>query len=382
VAIYSPASSTYFGGFEAGTGGRPVAGGGGAERQMATLAQELAERDLRVALIVWTIERPTGLSPNLDFVERPPHVGDDSRLGKMREAARVWRACADADASVYVYRGGGPLLWVVSAFCRLRRRKLVFSAASDLDFDFDRPDRSGSQLALYRRALPHVDVIVAQRQEQLELARAAGFGPVVMIRSSSLPAEPTQRKGEAFLWISRLVDYKRPLSYLRLAESVPEARFWAVWNVTDETRPGLAEEVDFAVEQIENLEVLGQLPHEKLLSLIDRAVAVVSTSAAEGMPNVFLEAWARGVPVLSLDYDPDGRIASLGLGIVAGNSEQRFSEAARELWERPELRSEMGRKGRDYVLSEHAPGVVADRWAAMLKGLTGGDSVAAEGVPA
>ena len=81
--------------------------------------------------------------------------------------------------------------------------------------------------------------------------------------------------------------------------------------MTDETRPGLAEEVDSAVEQIENLEVLGQLPHEQLLSLIDRAVAVVSTSAAEGMPNVFLEAWARGVPVLSLDYDPDGRIESL-----------------------------------------------------------------------
>jgi glycosyltransferase involved in cell wall biosynthesis len=349
---------------------------------MATLARELADRDLRVALIVWRLNRPTGPSPNLDFVERPPHVGTGARFGKLREAVRVWRACADADASVYVYRGGGPLLWVVSAFCRVRRRKLVFSAASDLDFDFDRPDRSGSQLALYRRALPHADLIVAQRQEQLDLARAAGFGPALMIRSSSLPAEPTEQKGEAFLWISRLVDYKRPLSYLRLAESVPEARFWAVWNVTDETRPELAEEVESAVERIENLEVLGLLPHEELLSLISRAVAVVSTSAAEGMPNVFLEAWARGVPVLSLDYDPDGRIEALGLGIVAGNSEERFSEAARELWNRPELRSEMGRKGREYVMSEHSPGVVADRWAETLKALLYGESIPAEGVPA
>jgi glycosyltransferase involved in cell wall biosynthesis len=349
---------------------------------MATLARELAERDLRVALIVWPMERPDGLNPNLDFVERPHHVGVGARFGKLREAARIWRACADADASIYLYRGGGPLLWVVSAFCRLRRRKLVFSAASDLDFDFDRPDRTGSQLALYRRALPHVDLIVAQREEQRELARAAGFAPVVMIRSSSLPAEPTQQEGEAFLWISRLVDYKRPLSYLRLAESVPEARFWAVWSVTDETRPGLTEEVDSALERISNLEVLGQLPHEELLSLIDRAVAVVSTSAAEGMPNVFLEAWAREVPVLSLDYDPDGRIQSLGLGIVAGNSEERFSEAARELWERPELRSQMGMKAREYVLGEHSPGVVADRWAMVLKSLIAGDHAPGEEVPA
>jgi glycosyltransferase involved in cell wall biosynthesis len=179
-----------------------------------------------------------------------------------------------------------------------------------------------------------------------------------------------------------LVDYKRPLSYLRLAESVPEARFWAVWSVTDETRPGLTEEVDSALERISNLEVLGQLPHEELLSLIDRAVAVVSTSAAEGMPNVFLEAWAREVPVLSLDYDPDGRIQSLGLGIVAGNSEERFSEAARELWERPELRSQMGFKAREYVLGEHSPGVVADRWAMVLKSLIAGDHAPGEEVPA
>ena len=382
MAIYSPASSIYFGGFEAGTGGRPGAVGGGAERQMATLAQELAERDLRVALIVWPIERPTGLSPNLDFVERPRHVGDDSRLGKLRRPpgsgapARTPMPPSTSTGAAARCSGSSRRSVACAAASWSSRPRAIWTSTSI------GPIAAARSWLLYRRALPHVDLIVAQRQEQLELARAAGFGPVVMIRSSSLPAEPTEQKGEAFLWISRLVDYKRPLSYLRLAESVPEARFWAVWNVTDETRPGLVEEVDSAVEQIENLEVLGQLPHEKLLSLIDRAVAVVSTSAAEGMPNVFLEAWARGVPVLSLDYDPDGRIESLGLGIVAGNSEERFSEAARELWERPELRSEMGRKGRDYVLSEHSPGVVADRWAAMLKGLTGGDSVMAEGVPA
>jgi glycosyltransferase involved in cell wall biosynthesis len=304
-------------------------------------------------------------------------VGAGVRFGKLREAARVWRACSAADASVYIFRGGGPLLFVVSAFCRLRHRKLVFSAASDLDFEFDRRDRSRAQLTLYRRALPHADLIVTQRQEQLELARAAGFGPLTMIRSSSQPAALTAQKPEAFIWIGRLVDYKRPLSFLRLAESVPEARFWAVWNVTDETRPELADEVESAAERIENLDVLGQLPHDELLDLIDRAVAVVSTSAAEGMPNVFLEAWARGVPVLSLEYDPDGKIESLGMGIVAGKSEERFIDAARSLWRDPKLRTKMGERGREYVLDEHSPPAVADRWAEMLRSMLGPEPVSA-----
>ena len=64
------------------------------------------------------------------------------------------------------------------------------SAASDLAFDFDRPDRSSSQLAMYRRALPQAGLIVAQREEQLELARGAGYGPATVIRSTALPLTP------------------------------------------------------------------------------------------------------------------------------------------------------------------------------------------------
>jgi hypothetical protein len=42
----------------------------------------------------------------------------------------------------------------------------------------------------------------------------------------------------------------------------------------------------------------------------------------------------------------------------------------------------MGRKGREYVMSEHSPEVVADRWAETLKALLYGESIPAEGVPA
>ena len=46
-----------------------------------------------------------------------------------------------------------------------------------------------------------------------------------------------------------------------------------------------------------------------------RAVAAVNTSEFEGMPNVLLEAWSRGVPALVLHYDPGGVVRAHRLGL-------------------------------------------------------------------
>jgi glycosyltransferase involved in cell wall biosynthesis len=143
--------------------------------------------------------------------------------------------------------------------------------------------------------------------------------------------------------------------------------FWT----TDETEPGLLERVERAGRDLDNLELSGKLPRERVTELIARAPAVVSTSEAEGMPNVFLEAWARAVPVLSLDYDPDGLIESEGLGLVAHDGQEELARAAASLWADPDLRARLGLAGREHVIAQHSPEAVGARWAEAIRGLTG-----------
>jgi glycosyltransferase involved in cell wall biosynthesis len=374
VAIYSPASSVFFGGAgllanEEGqlvAGAEGVAQGGGAELQMSMLARGLAAESVETAIIVWPVARRLETDvPEPDLVERPAYAGAGPRA-KVREARYIWRAMREADARAYVFRGGGPQLTVGQAFCRLHRRKLIFSAASDLDFDFGRPDRTRANLMAYRAALRGSDLIVVQRSEQGDLAREAGLSPIELIPSFAEPAEVSAADPEAFLWIGRLVDYKRPMDFVRLAEALPRARFRMVWFATNETRPELIAEVRAAGERLANLDLAGHLPRGELLDLISRSTAVVSTSRAEGMPNTFLEAWSRGVPVVSLDFDPDGRIASSGLGLVA-HSQQELGEAASRIWGDASVRAEMGRRARDHVSEVHSPAAVSREWARVLK---------------
>ena len=359
VAIYSPFARLYYE-----PGSKQV---GGAELQTTLLAAGLTDRGFRVAHIIYPLRAEARLEPPAPtLVERRRWQGG-RRLGQLREAAAILSALGAADAQAYVVRGSGGHLIPAAAFCRLRRRRLVFSTSNDLDFDFSRPDRRPQVLRAYRSSIGHADRVVVQTKQQLELAATTldGVDPL-LIPSFCQPAEAARSQPEYFLWADRVVEYKRPLAFLDLAESLPEAHFRMVIATTSETPAPLERELRGRAAHLANVEIVEQLPRRELLELLTRATAMVATSRAEGMPNTFLEAWARGIPVLSLSVDPDDRLTEKGVGIFAGDSPERFADGARLLWSDRAKRAAMGERARAFVHETHAPEAVVDRWQALL----------------
>lgn len=366
IAIYSPYASQLY--------ERRPAVSGGAELQTVMLAAALAEHGLRVAHIVLPLEgEATSLPNGVEVVQRRPFAGGWRLLGQAREIGRVWRALAAADAGVYVVRSSWAALGVVAAFCALRRRRLVWASASDLDFGsfFFRGRRA--ELELFRLGVRRADLIVVQTEAQANLAEEA-FGSrrrVVRIPSFARLAEPSRRAPEAFLWTGRLEEYKGPVAYVELARSVPEAHFWMIPKFVEESA-AYGREVEAGAAELPNLELLEARPHGELMELVERSVAVVNTSPSEGMPNTFLEAWARGIPVLTLVFDPDSRVEREQLGVAAGGSKERFAEGARELWDGRTRREDLSRRVRACLERRHGPKIVGERWAVVLSELLDG----------
>lgn len=357
----------YAGPLLAARGGRGGGATGGAETQVFLLARELHRRGRRVAIA--TFDVPSGLPPEVEGVEviaLPTRGPAASRGELLRWWVRLVVALARTGRCVIVQRGAGAITGLAALLARLAARRFVYSSANVIDFEYDRLETNRSALRLFGvgRRLAHQ--IVVQSQEQADLCRRHWGRPSTVIRSVAEPAERRAAEPEAFLWIGRLAPYKRPEIVVELARRLPDAHFWMVGSASPRHRK-LAEQLRREAAGLPNLALLDPRPRAELAALYDRTVAVINTSEYEGMSNVLLEAWARGIPALVHSHDPDGLVAGERLGWFAGGSLDRLTELAAAAWGQRDDQAAVADRCRAYLAREHLPARVAERWECALR---------------
>ena len=343
---------------------------GGAETQIWLLARGLAAKGYAVCVIVR--DTPDGLPSKVagvDIVIRPPWQGGRGLPGHLAEVRALWRTLSPLRSRIVVQRAAGFGTGLVGAITRARGRTFVYSSANIADFAYERLASSRKDLRLFHLGVALARLIVVQTNEQATQCQVKFGRSAIVIGSIAETAAAQTSRPDVFLWIGRLVDYKRPRAFLELARALPEARFRMV-GLGSGQDARLEQQVVREAREIPNLELLATRPRPQLLPLYESAVAVVNTADWEGMPNIFLEGWARGVPALALAHDPDGVITSQGLGAFAAGSPQRLAALARELWSFRDDRAALARRCRDYVLREHGAESVVDQWISAL-GLAG-----------
>jgi glycosyltransferase involved in cell wall biosynthesis len=334
---------------------------GGAETQMVVLARELARRGMRVAFIVYGDELPPSVD-GLDLIaQRSPRIRVPG-LRSVEAALRTLVAVVRGNASVVVQRNASVVTGLVALAARVTGRRFVYSSANIIDFEFARLEPSRLKVALFHLGIRLANEIVVQTPEQVRLAREHFGVSTRLIRSVAEPATPRSRAPSAFLWIGRLATYKHPEAYLDLAAAVPEATFRMVGVPSGPDGTRLAAEVAERARSLDNVELVEPCPRAELGPLYDDAVAVVNTAEFEGMPNIFLEGWARGVPALALKHDPDDTIVREQVGAFADGDPGVLADHARSLWAGREDQREFAQRCIDYVRCRHSLDAAALAW--------------------
>lgn len=288
------------------------------------MGRELAERGYAVSFV--TLDHGQGKETTLGPFRvhasfRPRSGWPLLRFFHPRLTATL-RALQAADADIYYVRCAGSIIAPVVHFARRHGKKVVFAAANRPDFDRRRlklPSRKDR--FLYFWGLRRADAIVVQNHEQLELLWRNFRLPGEIVHNGYLPVPAPEKQGRRnILWVANIKKAKRPQLFVELARRIPDQQFVMVGGSFDR-RPAFEKLISERARAVANLQFKGYLPFQAVEKEFDQAALFINTSDYEGFPNTFLQAWARGIPVISF-VDPDGLIAKHHLGLVVKDLEQ------------------------------------------------------------
>ena len=337
---------------------------GGGELQQALLAKALARGGHEVVVIDYEIEQDYITEDGIKVLKIE---GWNNGVRIIRSLThrlpQLYKALKAQKADVYYCRIRDFRHILAFWAARKVKGKFVLGLASDLDaMNFIKRFKYQHLLSfkglwsfssgilieiVYPFLLRKSDLIIVQHQGQKNILEKKGiksyiFTNLIEIPKSSLLSNSFQND---FVYIGWLAKRKGFPEFFEIVKKCPTKNFKVIGSPSDKQ----GHEFYKKLKEFTNVTLLGKLDHDNVLENIMNSYALINTSPMEGFPNIFIEAWACGIPVLSLYVDPGDVIKKENLGIVAYGNQEKLVEAIAN----NENTMEFAKKAKDYVVRNH-----------------------------
>jgi glycosyltransferase involved in cell wall biosynthesis len=305
---------------------------GGGELQVALLAKALALNGHDVSIVDYECDE--------DFISKEGIRVISVKTGKheirfigflFKFIPTYYRAFKAQQADFYYARMRNFIHVVMYLACRKVHGKFILAMASDLDatgfkerYRYFYKQQKFSfwhlcNLILVESIHPYLvrkaDIVLSQHEGQQQILEKRHISSFVfrnLFDVSLVPPVPNPA-GTGFIYVSTYLNKRKGFVELyKLIEQLPTEQFIIVGKPSDDTAAELCKKL----KDFKNVTMLGKVSHNESIVHIANARALVTTSPMEGFPNIFLEAWAVGVPIISLIVDPGDIITQNKLGLV------------------------------------------------------------------
>ena len=304
---------------------------GGGELQIALLAKALAKSGHEVVVVDHAIDKEFQ-SP--DGIKVFPVKGWNNGIRMIRmithRLPRLYATLRDQKADIYYCRIRDSRHIIAWWAARKVKAKFILGLAEDLDvmsfrmrwkYFYVTYIRSPWVFVdglfceiVYPWLLHKSDIVFAQHEGQKEILARRGIKSVIfnnLIDLSLLPSI-TPAEHNNFIYVGWIDKRKGFAQFFELVKNSPKHTFKVIGPPRDKEGHFYYEKL----KSFQNVSLLGKLDHSDTLYQIATSKALISTSHMEGFPNIFIEAWAYGIPVLSLNVDPGSTIKKERLGEV------------------------------------------------------------------
>lgn len=305
---------------------------GGGELQISFIAKALAECGHEVVVVDYNVKEDFITSDGIKVnTIKGWHKGVRILRTITHRLPALYHALKDQNADIYYCRIRDFRHIIAFWVSRKIKAKFILHMASDLDaMNFGKRLKnyyfrtsaglwwffSGLLIeAVYPYLLKHSDLVLVQHEGQKNILLKKNIYPLVflnLIDMSKMQEVPVLLSKD-FTYVGWLDKRKGIADFFRLVEKAPMHTFKVIGSPRDKTGHVYYEKL----KKYPNVSLLGELSHSRTLNEIADSKALISTSPMEGFPNVFIEAWAFGIPVFSLNVDPGSVIEKEKLGVIA-----------------------------------------------------------------
>jgi glycosyltransferase involved in cell wall biosynthesis len=369
----------------------PVDLTGGSETQVFGLAREFAKAGHEVTYVCQRYDRARPVAETVDGV-RILRTLRWRKVFRFLAAGQLFRTVRRLRPEIVYQRFASPITGLSAMAARSLSVPFVWGCSEDRSLErgslLHRHDgASGGPMRftkagvlslnawinqhLFYHGLRRAQAVVVQNGSQLEALEThyGLLGTLIPNGVAVPPARGSASPTPLVLWLNRIAPRKNPEAFIDLARSMqaayPAVRFVLVGGRQDDA---YMESIRQRAAGVGNLELTGNVAPAEVQRWLEQAWVFMLTSTAEGFPNVLLQAWAAGTPVVSLEIDPDGLIAREGLGLISGTSDGLQRDVAR-LLDDAGLRERLARVSGEYVAEHFEFAKIAERYLALFQEL-------------
>jgi glycosyltransferase involved in cell wall biosynthesis len=322
---------------------------GGAEVDVSLLARELA-KDERFDVACITADYGQADIERRDGVTLLKSLNFGHSI--FSQTVRLWRTMERASADIYIQKTASPGTFLTALFCRRRGKFFIYRSSHTDECDGTYLRQHPAAGRMFRWALRRAERVIVQNQSDItNLNRTTGVTAEAIPNAHQIPDLPPEPLNcRNILWIGRSVRMKQPEKFLQLAREISQENFVMICpRGTGDTN---YDALRHQAERIGNLKFIESVPFPQIGAYFQSAKVFVSTSDAEGFPNVFIQAGLWGTPILSLNVNPDHFLDRFGCGLCAEGDWNTFVSQFRRLIQ-PDEMARFGAKCRKYVEENH-----------------------------
>lgn len=202
----------------------------------------------------------------------------------------------------------------------------------------------------FKLSLKHAKKILTQNRTDSEnLKRTLGCDSIVIPNAHRI--SNAESHGDTILWVGRSAKVKCPEKFIALAQSLPEHKFTMICHRSpnDKTYDALVQKA----AAVSNLQFIRSVPFSDIGRYFASSRVLVNTSDSEGFPNTFIQAGSLGVPVISLNADPDNFLKNNQCGLCCDGNMEQLKNAVISVFDDAVYHT-LGRNIRRYILERHS----------------------------